>query len=671
MDGNYFKAGAAVGVFSQTNSATVNVKSNANLAAKKDIVINAKKEITRQKLSVESAVNNQKSGQSTSAMIGLGVLVSDIDNNANVVIDGTLKATNGDVKIKSDSGMNYNQFDALVDDLNSALKKIKDDAEELGETVKDEIGKKIDDYTKKITDSKSSDDTTAQSNNSKSSDDAKDFMSNISNLSKTVSAITKDIKSTDTTSITNKIQNSQLKKDIDALPAKLTAFLHPASYANYYVRSAFADTQSSDSSSATKLDAAGSFSIDSMQNNSRVLLNKGSNINAESGNVEVDSAANGRVVAITGMGGEYLQSSTASNAGAGISVIVGKFDNNSLVNVGKSEIKGNDVKIKSKDYSKHVNLIYGNGKADSTSITGMVSYIKSPTDSIISIDDSAKLTATKNLNLEATGEDYITSVNGALTLGNGNGKSFGAAVNVLSNDKNTAVVVGDNGYLNAKYADNISAFNTKIKTLEDAISTESAKDSPDADKIVSDKTDLKILKINQRTHEILGENYLSKVDASAVNSDGLINAKTLTVKADNTGTINSIAVEGTENSESHGMADAFNKNVTRGQTAINYSNDAFKAMPNLLTKAFSKDKKSSDSDAAPPALDKSGKATPTNAQEAGTKSAGGDSPAAPPVDADNASSQLNVAGAGSGAINITGGETGSFISNAVGGRGRV
>ena len=47
--------------------------------------------------------------------------------------------------------------------------------------------------------------------------------------------------------------------------------------------------------------------------------------------------------------------------------------------------------------SKHVNIIYGNGKADSTTITGMVSYINSPTNSIISIDDSAKINAANDL----------------------------------------------------------------------------------------------------------------------------------------------------------------------------------------------------------------------------------------------------------------------------------
>lgn len=133
-----------------------------------------------------------------------------------------------------------------------------------------------------------------------------------------------------------------------------------------------------------------------------------------------------------------------------------------------------------------------------------------------------------------------------VALGNGNGKSFGAALNILSNDKNVAVNIGDNGYLNSKFADNISAFNNKISSLS-------------LDNI-SDKTEIKILKINKAMHE----------------------------KSDNTGTINSIAVAGTENSESHGFADGFNDKVFKGETFLNYADDSFKWLSTKLLDAFTK-----------------------------------------------------------------------------------
>ena len=485
---------------------------------------------------------------------------------------------------------------------------------------------------------------------------------NLSKLKENVNKIADNAKK-DFNGIIDKVRNSQLKEDIGNLAGNLTAFVHPANYANYYVRSAFNDSKDADDADASKIDAAGSISIDTLANNSRILMGKDSKVNAESGNVEVSTNAKGGVVAITGMGGEFLTSSEAAKKGAGISVMVGKFSNNAVVAVGKSEINANDISLNSTDDSKHVNIIYGNGKADSTTITGMVSYINSPTNSIISIDDSAKINAANDLNLEAVGKDYITSVNGGVALGNGNGKSFGAALNILSNDKNVAVNVGDNGYLNATFADNISAFNDKIKSLGDAIKTESAKADFDADKIIADKTELKILTINKRAHEILGEDYFKSLGASAVNSDGVINAKNLTIKSTNSGTINSIAVEGTENSESHGFADGFNDKVFKGETFLNYADDSFKWLSTKILDAFTiKDENDK--------LDKSDEKKPTDAgkeagEEAGNEVSDGNNGAASHLDIDNSiDSQLNIAGAGSAAININSGATGSFISNA-------
>lgn len=232
---------------------------------------------------------------------------------------------------------------------------------------------------------------------------------------------------------------------MEELPTKLTAFVHPSSYANYYALSAFvADTKGGNKD--VKFEAAGSISINSMLNNSRITVGENSVITAENGAVNTNSLAQNRVVAITGMGGEHLTSSEAQKNGAGISVFVGDFQNNAVTAFGKnSQIKSKDIKLETKDYAKHVNIIYGNGKADSTSITGMVSFIKSPANSILTLDDSTKLNGSGNVELNALSENYITSVNGGITLGNGNGKSFGAAINILNNDGTTAVMIADNG----------------------------------------------------------------------------------------------------------------------------------------------------------------------------------------------------------------------------------
>ena len=391
------------------------------------------------------------------------------------------------------------------------------------------------------------------------------------------------------------------------------------------------------------------FSINNMTNNSRIALNKSAAITAK-GNVDLSTLAKNRVVAITGMGGPHLTSSEANNKGAGISVKVGKFDNNSLIAVGdKAQISGKDVKLATDENSKHVNIIYGNGKADSTTVTGMVSYIRTPTDSIVSVNDSTNIKASGKLDLTANTEDYITSVNGGLTMGNGGGKSVGAAINILTNDKNTAVHVADNHARNSDFDKNISALDSQIKTLQKEIDAAS-----DTNVINSKKADIKSLEITKRAHNILGKDYFAGL-GDATNTGGLINASELTVKVTNWGKINAIALEGTENSESHQFADQFNDKVYKGETMVNYAGDAFKFPSTLLSKSLGK--------TINDGLNKSGQDNAGNASNNAGQGAGNNNGINPGVDDQQVESQLNVAAAGSVAVNITGGETGALINN--------
>ena len=93
---------------------------------------------------------------------------------------------------------------------------------------------------------------------------------------------------------------------------------------------------------------------------------------------------------------------------------------------------------------------------------------------------------------------------------------------------------------------------------------------------------------------------------------------------------------------------------------MKYADDSFKWMSTKLLDAFSSDGKK---------LDKSGQKKPADAgkqagEEGGNKSTSTNG-AGSKVNVDNnATSQLNIAGAGSAAINLNSGETGSFISNA-------
>jgi len=466
----------------QDNNAKVNVDKKATLNAKNNIDIAAKNDITSQAFNVTSTVNNKTAKQKTDSMIGLGVLFSDITNNADIVNDGTLNSTNGSVKLETTSGMNYNQFEAIVKSVKKAFTDIADDVKNLGEDVYNTFSS----YESQVS---------KEADKLENTEDPAEYMQALENLNKKIN----DTKASEFDAAVEALDDGvKLKKDLEGLPSKLTAFLHPANYANYYARSSFGSGSSGNKD--VKLEAAGSFSINSMLNNSRIISGENSVITAPKGAVNTNSLAQNRVVAITGMGGEYLTSASAKNNGVGISVFVGNFDNNAVNAFGKnSKIESKDIKLNTKDYAKHVNIIYGNGKADSTTVTGMVSYIGSPANSILALDDSTKLNGSGKVELNALSENYITSVNGAITMGNGNGKSFGAAINILNNDGTTSVMVADNG-VNSKLSDT-------IENLQKEIETESEKDSPDQDILVEKKTELKMLKIAKTTQDILGDDY--------------------------------------------------------------------------------------------------------------------------------------------------------------------
>ncbi|MBR0061125.1 MAG: leukotoxin LktA family filamentous adhesin, partial [Selenomonadaceae bacterium] len=341
FNGEYLKTGIAVGVFEQDNTAKVNVGSSATLTAKNNIDLNAKTEISSLGLSVDSTVNNQSKNQKTNAMIGLGVLVSDINNDADAVIGGKLINTDasGTVNVKTDSGMDYNQFYKVTDDIRDAFIKVGKDMADLY----DKLGTPFEDYNEQVE---------TELKNLENSDDPDEYMSNLSKLNE-------KINDTHSTGLDAAIENLEdtvaIKQELEALPSTLLSILSPSSYANYYALSAFYANTDKSKADSSKIDAAGAFSINNMTNNSRIALNKSAAITAK-GNVDLSTLAKNRVVAITGMGGPHLTSSEANNKGAGISVKVGKFDNNSLIAVGdKAQISGKDVKLATDENSRHVN----------------------------------------------------------------------------------------------------------------------------------------------------------------------------------------------------------------------------------------------------------------------------------------------------------------------------
>ena len=637
FNGDFLKLGSSVSVFNQDNKAKVNIGKDSSIIAKKDVDISSTNKIAALKLSTTAEVNNSSDAQKNKYMFGIGVQVSNIKNNADAVIKGSINSDAGKVNVTSYAGMNYNTVEALQTKFDeffkSFRKQFKDGWESLthifGGTKIKELDSDFTMYEMQIKNELEA---------LKNAKDPEAYMTALKTLNTKI-ASAKDMGFSAFVKTLDK--GSEIKGSFEGLIPTLTAFLHPSNYTNYYVRSAFSENKNPSDVSSSELSGAGSFSINSMPNTSRVVFAENSKVEAYT-SVNVKSNAENRVVAITGMGGEYGTSSTAAEKGAGISVKVGNFKNDSIIAFGKNaKLDSKLVSIDSKEYAKHFNVIYGNGKADSTSVTGMVSYFNSPANNIISIDDSVVMGKDNDfigtagiydhqVNLNADSERYITSVTGALTLGNGNGKSFGATINIMNNPVNNAVVLADNG--------------TGTRSAITGTSLE-------------DKTNAKILTLTNKTLDILGDNK-TLLGTSSIDGTGEINAFDFNATAKKTGTINAIAVAGTENSESHGFFDKFNAAGEGLGGIVGIGEMALGLMPQLLSKyvgsKISGEQFNLFHSGGANAGQAAGEALGAAGNEGGGLDAGVNN---------NVASQLNFAGAGSVAVNMNSGETGAFISN--------
>ena len=95
FNGEVLKMGSVVSVFNQDNKATVNIGKNAEINAMNDVAISSTNKILAQKLSTTAEVNNEAAQSKAKAMFGIGVQVSNIKNNADALIKGSVNSSAG------------------------------------------------------------------------------------------------------------------------------------------------------------------------------------------------------------------------------------------------------------------------------------------------------------------------------------------------------------------------------------------------------------------------------------------------------------------------------------------------------------------------------------------------------------------------------------------------
>lgn len=435
--GNYITAGAAVNIVDEANSAKVTVQKGAQLTAAASgvdaegnpvntINISANNTIEDSFMSATAVVNNfggnkgntttsgnVSTGTSTGTVLlaSVGLLQADMDNSAQVVIEGKDSATTtpvikgANIAIDAKSSFEYDRLKAMWENVKEDWEdKVTDGA---AKTLYDKLDAKIGGH-------KDGDLDDAL--------DIADFISTAQELKEIPETLT-DFK--------------------DAL----LGFADASHYTNFHTSASTAggNALGGANKNEAQLGITGSININSIKNNAQVIVGKGANIDASVGKLDISAAAKQHDVALNGKTKYFIP--TISNTGGGATAIGGSVgvhdaDVNSLVVVGEgAKLSANNVSLKAKNDLQHTAITFGGGKATNQGITGMFAYMEGQSNSIISVDDEASISAAQ-MALAANNNTTISNI--IFDRTSAGGTAMGASIGIVDYKVNNIAAVADN-----------------------------------------------------------------------------------------------------------------------------------------------------------------------------------------------------------------------------------
>lgn len=460
--GQYISAGAAVNIVDETNSAKVTIQKGAQLTAKDSgiddegkavatINISANNTIEDSFMSATSVVNNYATRRGTTssggtpstgttqtaALASVGFLQADMDNSAQVVIEGSgdqgtgAPVINGaNININANSAFEYDRLGSMIDSL-------KEDYGDIVEKYQ-EVPGLLTTWTDALAKS-------GQYLANPSVDGAMDVAEAFQNAVDTIS-----LKYADTA--------MGVPEDLQTLMEDLLAFADVSNYTNFYTAASTAGGSVLGTTSGkeqAQLSLAGSININSIKNNAQVVVGKGVQLEASvadannkvtKGELNISAAAKQHDVALNGKTKYFIP--TISNTGGGATAIGGSVgvhdaDVNSLVVVGEgAKLSGNDVSLKAENDLQHTAITFGGGKAAEQGITGMFAYMEGQSNSIISVDDEASISAAQKVALDANNNTTISNI--IFDRTSAGGMAVGASIGIVDYKVNNIAAVADN-----------------------------------------------------------------------------------------------------------------------------------------------------------------------------------------------------------------------------------
>ena len=441
--GDLFSAGASIGVANETNNSGISVGKGVQLEAGKDLSINATSTVEDTYMNANGIGRNNNDKVDKNALVNAAVLYANLQNDAAITVaggnasDGTNVQLKGEnVNVQAESNFIYQRIDKMVQAINELSSKVKRTYKNDDSETAAKIKEKLD----ALDEAAAAFDAKANPENGEKpsiyelvlTDEFKDYL-DAANEFKEIAE--KDEDNMDSISV----------GDLSAL----TAAAHFADVTRYTNFSAGTVNAGKDGEKEAKASVAGSATVTNIANNAKVLLGKNAVVEATKGKADFGAKSSQDDVVLTGK----PSMNGGGSAAVGGTVGIGFADANSLVVVAEgAKITAGDINLKAENNIDHTSISIGAGKGGSVGVNGMISYMSGDSNSIVSVDDEAVLEARKNsdnkttgkVNLEATNNTDVTTVAGAVSLGDSG--AVGASVAIANFDRYNYASIGDNDY---------------------------------------------------------------------------------------------------------------------------------------------------------------------------------------------------------------------------------
>ena len=448
--GDRITLGASMAFVGEENDSSVNIQ-GSSITAGNNVNITSKTEVQDTLMSVAGDTVGQGKEK---LLVAAGVLYGQMGNTSSIMIDGedgvsssTITATNGNVKIESNTEMNYNRVNRMVEQLKesiAALKAAKDElAAYLSAETLEELKTALAGLEEEITKFENGmsgvelDSIFSEEGVYKSAD----MIMKAQKVQECLSAVQEAALPTqEIAAFTTAISDSIMS---------IADFANVGNYGNFSVRTTARNAE------GTSVAVAGSVSMTNLQNDSKVVIGKNSQITAKN-NVDIHSKNETEAINVGGNIGKLVIKGNGGQGDDGATAIGGSFimqdfDINTVTAIAEgAKIKGSNINIGADSDIFNVDAVLSAGKSAGNAINGMVSYSTGSINNIVSIDDEVLLetngseTDTKDdkINISANTNAFITNVAGGVAKAGNIGAGIGVAINEF--DVNNKIEIKDN-----------------------------------------------------------------------------------------------------------------------------------------------------------------------------------------------------------------------------------